>query len=98
MRQAVAPANSQPQVGQGELQDYWWSQWLADREALRGGWLNSIDNTDQQLLHAFYAAGYRDVDHEQLARVEKLLQATPASEQDRAETIAQIYWILQHSK
>lgn len=94
----AAPPTNQPQIGQGELRDYWWSQWLADREALRGGWLNSIGDTDQQLLHAFYAAGYRDVDREQLERVETLLQATAASEQDRAETIAQIYWILQNSK
>ncbi len=94
----VTQPSSQPQIGQGELQDYWWSQWLADREALRGGWLDSIGDTDQQLLHAFYAAGYRDVDHEQLERVETLLAATQASEQDRAETIAQIYWILQNSK
>jgi len=97
-RPPAAPPSNQPQIGQGELQAYWWSQWLADRETLRGGWLNSIDNTDQQLLHAFYAAGYRDVDHGQLERVETLLKATAASEQDRAETIAQIYWILQNSK
>lgn len=97
-RSPATPPSNQPQIGQGELQNYWWSQWLADRETLRGGWLNSIDNTDQQLLHAFYAAGYRDVDHGQLERVETLLKATAASEQDRAETIAQIYWILQNSK
>src|SRR5690606_14526944 len=46
--------------------DYWWTQWLADRESLRGGWLQSIGDSDQQLRHAFYAAGYRDIDGQQL--------------------------------
>jgi len=82
----VAPAN------------YWWTQWLADRESLRGGWLESIGDSDQQLQHAFYAAGYRDIDEEQLRNAKELLDATEQSSQDRSETFAQIHWILQNSK
>lgn len=78
-------------------QDYWWTQWLADREGLKGGWMESIADRDQQVRHAFYAVGYRNVDQRQLEWGKSLLDSSAASGDSRNEEIAKIYWVIQNS-
>jgi hypothetical protein len=96
--QSSQPRSGGAEANRAKQDEYWWSQWLADRDGLRGGWLASIRDPDQQLRHAFYAAGYRDINREQLEKTETLLAATEQSKQDRDETVAQIHWILHHAK
>lgn len=78
--------------------DYWWTQWLADREGLKGGWLESIADRDQQVRHAFYAVGYRNVNERQLAWGNALLDSSATVSDDRNEEIAKIYWVIQNSQ
>lgn len=78
-------------------QDYWWTQWLSDRESLRGGWMESIADRDQQVRHAFYAVGYRNVSERQLEWIRTLLGPESANPNDRNEEIAKIYWIIQNA-
>jgi len=79
-------------------QDYWWTQWLADREGLKGGWMESIADRDQQVRHAFYAVGYRNVNERQLAWGNALLDSSATGSDDRNEEIAKIYWVIQHAQ
>lgn len=78
-------------------QDYWWTQWLSDREGLRGGWMESITDRDQQVRHAFYAVGYRDVSERQMQWVQSLLASAFSNPNDRNDEIAKIYWIIQNA-
>ncbi len=78
-------------------QDYWWTQWLSDREGLRGGWMESITDRDQQVRHAFYAVGYRSVSERQMEWVQSLLGPASLDAKDRNEEIAKIYWIVQNA-
>ncbi len=78
-------------------EEYWWAQWMADREGLRGGWIESIADRDQQLRHAFYAAGFRQVTPDQLRLAEDLIGTDVAQgvdEQHRA--VAKLYWVIQN--
>lgn len=78
-------------------EEYWWAQWMADREGLRGGWIESIADRDQQLRHAFYAAGFREVTPDQLRLADELIGAEVAEavdEQHRA--VAKLYWVIQN--
>jgi hypothetical protein len=78
-------------------EEYWWAQWMADREGLRGGWIESIADRDQQLRHAFYAAGFRQVTPDQLRLAEDLIGSDVAQavdEQHRA--VAKLYWVIQN--
>lgn len=79
-------------------QDYWWTQWLADREGLKGGWMESIADRDQQVRHAFYAAGYRNVNEQQLAWGNSLIDSSATTSNDPNEEIAKIYWVIQNSQ
>jgi len=79
-------------------QDYWWTQWLADREGLRGGWMESIVDRDQQIRHAFYASGHTEVTARQLQWVDSLFVAVGGEEASRNDTIAKIYWIIQNAR
>jgi hypothetical protein len=78
-------------------QDYWWTQWLSDREGLRGGWMESITDRDQQVRHAFYAVGYQNVSERQVEWVQTLLGPTSSDSDVRNEEIAKVYWIIQNS-
>jgi len=82
----------------GDHQDYWWTQWLADREGLKGGWMESIADRDQQVRHAFYAAGYRNVDEQQLAWGNSWIDSSATGSDDRNEEIAKIYWVIQNAQ
>jgi hypothetical protein len=79
-----------------EPQDYWWTQWLSDREGLRGGWLESIADRNQQVRHAFYAVGFKSVNERQMEWVNSLLGPESSSREDRNEKIAKLYWIIQN--
>lgn len=82
---------------QVDPQDYWWTQWLADRQGLRGGWMESISNRDQQLKHAFYAVGIASVSQRQLDWAHALIDKSESDPISRNETIAKVYWIIQNS-
>jgi hypothetical protein len=96
------PAASTPKLGKTagkkvDPQDYWWTQWLADRQGLRGGWMESITNRDQQLKHAFYAAGFSNVTQRQLDWAHTLIDKSESNPISRNEAIAKVYWIIQKS-
>jgi len=78
-------------------QDYWWTQWLSDREGLRGGWMESITDRDQQVRHAFYAVGYHNVSERQIEWVQSLLGPASSGSDVRNEEIAKVYWIIQNA-
>ena len=80
-----------------DYQDYWWTQWLADREGLKGGWMESIADRDQQVRHAFYAVGYQNVNARQLEWGNSLIDSSATGADERNEEIAKIYWVIQNS-
>lgn len=101
--QSAAPsaAAAQPPLPQVSVnnEDYWWTQWLADRQAIQGGWLESIGDRQQQLRHAFYAAGYHEVDPVRWDAVRVLVDREPGDrDQPAAEPIAQVYWVIQQTR
>lgn len=94
---AMRPPSAADNAATARPEEYWWAQWMADREGLRGGWIESIADRDQQFRHAFYAAGFRQVTPDQLRLADDLLGAEvaeAADEQHRA--IAKLYWIIQN--
>jgi len=90
-RAAVATPNVQ-------REDHWWAQWMADREGLRGGWLESITDRDQQRRHAFYAAGYRQFTtaHQRIA--DELLGPVDESDAEHQSEVAKLFWVIQNGK
>lgn len=78
-------------------EEYWWAQWMADREGLRGGWIESIVDRDQQFRHAFYAAGFRQVTPDQLRLAEELIGAeVDKAVDERHRAAAKLYWVIQN--
>lgn len=87
-----APANTV------SAEDHWWAQWLADREALRGGWMETLRDPTQQVRHAFYAAGHRSVNEDQMRWTEDILGAATDAQSVRRDAIAKIHWVIQNAK
>jgi hypothetical protein len=87
-----------PSTNTVKAEDHWWAQWLADREALRGGWMESLRNPKQQVRHAFYAAGHRSVSEEQMRWTDEVLETVKDSPAGRSDAIATIYWIIQNAE
>lgn len=78
-------------------EEYWWAQWMADREGLRGGWIESIADRDQQFRHAFYAAGFRQVTPDQLRLAEELIGGEVGEAVDaQHRAAAKLYWVIQN--
>lgn len=94
---ATRPASAAGDVAAARPEEYWWAQWMADREGLRGGWIESIADRDQRFRHAFYAAGFRQVTPDQLRLAEDLLGTGVAEATDeQGREIAKLYWIIQN--
>ncbi len=74
-------------------EEIWWTAWVADRETLRGGWLQSISQSDERTRHAFYAAGMRRVDQRGMDFAARL-----AGEGDGSDTAYPLYWILSKTR
>ncbi len=91
-------ADAAPVARPADPEDFWWAQWLADREALRGGWLASISDSDQRLRHVFHAAGYREVTPEQVDFARSLLAPADAPAKQRHEALTKAFWVIQNSR
>jgi hypothetical protein len=98
LRSGGSLSGNPPSPNTVNAEDHWWAQWLADREALRGGWMESIRDPSQQVRHAFYAAGHRSVNEDQLQWVEQVLGSPTVAESGRSDAIAKIHWIIQNAK
>jgi len=109
LAQAIGIGADRPQAGGSppgppasantvNAEDHWWAQWLADREALRGGWMETLRDPKQQVRHAFYAAGYRSVSEDQMRWTEDILGAATDAPSGRSDAIAKIHWVIQNAK
>jgi hypothetical protein len=96
-RPGIAPTTTGPTQRPAD-EDYWWAQWLADREGLRGGWMESISDIEEQRRHAFYAAGYRDVAPEQIDIARQITGPSEGDEEARREAIAKLFWIIRNGR
>lgn len=79
-------------------EDYWWAQWMADREGLRGGWMESIRDPREKLRHAFYAAGHRRVSQTQWQLAESLWDALPEQARRGDDVVAMLHWVIQNTR
>ena len=96
-RPGIPPTTTGPTQRPAD-EDYWWAQWLADREGLRGGWMESISDIEEQRRHAFYAAGYRDVAPEQIDIARQITGPSEGDEEARREAIAKLFWIIRNGR
>ncbi|TVQ01634.1 MAG: hypothetical protein EA381_04740 [Planctomycetaceae bacterium] len=81
-----------------QREDHWWAQWMADREGLRGGWLESIADRDQQRRHAFYAAGFRQFTPEHQRLADELLGPVDEIDDGHHSEVAKLFWVIQNGK
>ena len=87
--------DAQRQIPKAE--EYFWAEWIADRELLRESWLHWIKSPEQQQRHALYAAGERSAaGADELAT--RLVKA-PAVDGSTADDVSdRLFWVLRKSR
>lgn len=96
----VGPSARRPAERSGRnatpAEEHWWAQWIGDREGLRGGWLESIGDFDEQVRHAFYAIGQDSPGRRRLEAAREFVNSMQAADEDDNAAM-RLFWILQNT-